>query len=88
MPNHYTVQIQFSERIVIQRWQSGTFCHLIQDQTGSLNSSATLYILKLTKLRTRQDKDGKKHKTQDTSVSHFSSIQFEHQHYVMMLANR
>lgn len=57
MPNHCTVQIQLSERTVIQWWRSRTCCQLIQDQTGSLNPSATLYILKLTKLSSRQDKD-------------------------------
>lgn len=84
MPNHCTVQIQLSERTVIQRWRSGTCCQLIQDQTGSLNPSATLYILKLTKLSSRHQRQMKKCKMEDASVSHFSSTQFEHQHCVMI----
>lgn len=63
MRSNYKVQIQCSEGIVIQWWQPRTCCQFIQDQTGSLNSSAILYILKRTKLRARQDK--KEEKTQD-----------------------
>lgn len=68
------MQIQLSERTIIQRWQSGSGCQLIQDQTefiaNTLHSKA-----EQTKDQARMTEE--KHKMEDASVSHYSSIQFE-----------